>query len=117
MKQYELTVLYHPDLEMNITPATDKIAALVKANGGKIVSEENEGKKRLAYPINGLDYAVYYFYVVELPAEAPRKIEATLNISEETIRHLLVSVDARKAKYAAKRAEREDKEDVAEDNE
>ena len=73
MKNYELTVLVHPDLEMNLEPATTKIKELIEKNGGKITKEINDGKKRLAYPIKGQDFAVYYYYEVELPAEAPAK--------------------------------------------
>ncbi len=103
MKQYELTVLIHPDLEMNLTPALDKINKLIESQNGKIVKETNEGKKRLAYSINKQDYAVYYFYELELPAQAPAKISSTLNITEEVLRYLLVTVDERKAKFEAKR--------------
>lgn len=106
MRDYELTVLVHPDLEMNIEPATIKVKELVEKHGGKIVTEENEGKKRLVYPIKKQDYAVYCFYTVQLPADAPSKIESALNITDEIIRYLLVSVDPRKAKYEAKQAER-----------
>lgn len=106
MKNYELTVLVHPDLEMNLEPAVTKIKDLIEKNGGKIVKESNEGKKRLAYSIGGQDFAVYYFYEVELPAEAPAKIESTLNITDEILRHLLVKVDERKLKYEAKQAAR-----------
>ena len=109
MKQYELTVLIHPDLEMNLTPALDKINKLIESQNGKIVKETNEGKKRLAYSINKQDYAVYYFYELELPAQAPAKISSTLNITEEVLRYLLVTVDERKAKFEAKRKARADK--------
>ena len=106
MKNYELTVLIHPDLEMNLDAATNKIKDLIAKNGGKITKEENDGKKRLAYPIQGQDFAVYYYYELELPAEAPAKISATLNITDEALRHLLVTVDERKLKYEAKQAAR-----------
>ena len=106
MKNYELTVLIHPDLEMNLEPATSKVKELVEKNGGKITKEQNDGKKRLAYPIKGQDFAVYYFYEVELPAEAPKKIEGVLNITDEVLRYLLVTVDERKLKYEAKQAAR-----------
>ena len=106
MKNYELTVLIHPDLEMNLDAATNKIKDLIAKNGGKIAKEENDGKKRLAYPIQGQDFAVYYYYELELPAEAPAKISATLNITDEVLRHLLVTVDERKLKYEAKQAAR-----------
>ena len=103
MKQYELTVLIHPDLEMNLTPALDKLKKLIDSVEGKIVKETNEGKKRLDYSIKGNDYAVYYYYELELPAQAPAKISSTLNITDEVIRYLLCAVDPRKAKYEARK--------------
>lgn len=115
MKNYELTVLFHPDLEMNLEPAMEKIKKLISDNGGKITKEENEGKKRLAYSIAGQEFAVYYFYELELPATAPAKISSTLNITDEVIRYLLVTVDVRKAKMAAKNIKEDDEEEVEEE--
>lgn len=106
MKNYELTVLIHPDLEMNPEPAITKIKDLIEKNGGKITKEVNEGKKHLAYPIKKQDFAVYYYYEVELPPEAPAKIESVFNITDELLRHLLVTVDERKLKAEAKQAAR-----------
>lgn len=108
MKQYELTVLLHPDLEMNITPATDKVKKMIEDAGGTITKENNEGKKHLSYPIKGQDFAVYYYYEVDLPADAPQKINSVLNITDEVIRYLLVAVDEHKLKLEAKkRAQRQ----------
>lgn len=106
MKQYELTFLVHPDLEMNLDTVVSKVKELVAANGGKVTKETNEGKKKLAYTIKGQDYAVYYYMELDLPAEAPAKISSTLNIVDEVLRYLLVTVDERKLKLEAKRAER-----------
>ena len=117
MKSYELTVMIHPDLEMNISPATDKVQKLIEDNGGKITKETNEGKKRLAYKIDGQEFAIYYYYEVDLPADAPAKISNVLNITDEVIRYLLVSVDPRKAKMEAKRASRTEDEDNNEEAE
>jgi small subunit ribosomal protein S6 len=116
MKDYELTVVFHPDLEMNLDPALDKVRKLIEQNGGKITKEENDGKKRLAYPIEGQEFAVYYYFNVNLPAEAPAKISSVLNITDEVIRHLLVREDGLKAKLAARRkAKADDKEEVTEE--
>ncbi|MDO4759241.1 MAG: 30S ribosomal protein S6 [Candidatus Saccharibacteria bacterium] len=115
MKQYELTVLIHPDLEMNLTPATDKVQKLIESHGGKIIKETNEGKKRLAYSINKQDFAIYYLYELELPAPAPAKISSVLNITDEVLRYLLVTVDERKAKLAAKRKVDTEKESTEEE--
>ena len=106
MKQYELTFLVHPDLEMNLDTVVSRVKELVSANGGKVTKETNEGKRKLAYTIKGQDYAVYYYLELDLPAEAPAKISSTLNIVDEVLRYLLVAVDDRKLKLEAKRAER-----------
>ena len=107
MKQYELTVMFHPDLEMNMTPALDKVAKIIEDAGGKITKDSDEGKKRLAYPVDRNEYAVYHYYVLELPAQAPQKISGTLNITDEVIRYLLVAADPRKAKIEAAKSSKE----------
>ncbi len=106
MKDYELAVLFHPDLEMNLDPAIDKVKKIVESAGGKITNEDNEGKKRLSYQIKGQDFAIYDYFIVSLPGDAPSKISSVLNITDEVLRYLLVRVDARKAKLDARRAER-----------
>ncbi|MBR3320033.1 30S ribosomal protein S6 [Candidatus Saccharibacteria bacterium] len=105
MKDYELVVLFHPDLEMNLDPALNKVKTLIETANGKIVKEEAEGTKRIAYAIKGQDYAVFHFYELQLPAEAPHKISSTLNITDEVLRYLLVKKDERKEKYDARRKE------------
>ena len=106
MKQYELTFLIHPDLEMNVEKVVSKVKDLVSANGGNVTKETNEGKKKLAYQIKGQDYAVYYYFELDLPAEAPATISSTMNIMDEVLRYLLVTVDKRKFKAEAKKRER-----------
>ena len=111
MKQYELTVMFHPDLEMNMDPAIDKVNKLIESVGGKIVKETNEGKKRLTYPIKGNEFAVYYYYDLELGAQAPQKISSSLNITDEVIRYLLCATDPRKAKYEARKKSEAEEDD------
>lgn len=115
MKEYELTVLIHPDLEVDLDAPLEKVRKLVKDNGGEIVSEDNSGKKKLAYRIKGEDFAVYVAMDVKLPAEAPLKISNMLNITDEVLRYLLVKVDekgrallADAKKRAAERGETDD---------
>ena len=110
MKDYELTVLIHPDLEMNPDPALDKVRKTIAQAGGNITKEEDDGKKRLSYKIGKQEFALYYYFDVSLPSDAPSKISSNLNITDEVLRHLLVRVDERKAKFAARRAEAEAKE-------
>lgn len=95
MKDYELTVLIHPDFESDLEKALDKVRGLVAANGGEIVKEDNWGKKKLAYAIKGQDFTIYVAMDVKLPAAAPLKISNTLNITDEVLRYLLVKAEAR----------------------
>ncbi len=107
MKEYELTVLIHPDLEADLEKALGVVRSLVADAGGKIVKEDSWGKKKLAYAIKGEHFANYAYMECELPADAPLKISNTLNITENVLRYLLVRVDekARKAaEEAAKKA-------------
>lgn len=103
MREYELTVLIHPDLEADLETPLGKIREIIKSNGGEIVSEDNWGKKRLAYRIAGEDFAVYVQFELKLSAESNVKLSNTLNITDEVLRYLLVSVDP-KAKAAAAEA-------------
>lgn len=93
MREYELTVLIHPDLEADLEPALKKIRKIITDNKGEVKKEDNWGKKRLMYKIRGEEFANYIYMEIELPAEANAKVQSTLNITDEVIRYLLVSVD------------------------
>lgn len=109
---YELAVLYHPDLEIDLDKAAEKVNKIVTDNGGKITGEDNWGKRKLAYSIKNLDHAVYVFYKAEIPAQGVRKIESTLNITDEVIRFLITKPDekaiAKAEAFKAKRKGRKD---------
>jgi len=109
MKEYELTVLIHPDLEVNLDAPLEKVRSIIKNAGGEITREDNWGKKKLAYRINREDFAMYVYFDVQLPADAPLKISNTLNITDEVLRYLLVTVDE-KAKKALEQAANSDNE-------
>lgn len=117
MNQYEIAVLYHPDLEVDLSKAEDRVSKIISDNGGKITATDNWGKRKLAYNIKGNEHAVYVFYTVEMPPLNVAKVESTLNITDEVIRFLITKPDlkaiakaeaekARKAEQAAKRGER-----------
>ena len=101
---------------MNLDPALDKVKKIIETTGGKIKKEENDGKKRLAYSINGQSFAIYYYFDLELPVEAPAKISSSLNIADEVLRYLLVKTDERKVKLAARRNEKTTSEPTDEAN-
>jgi len=104
VKEYELTVLIHPDLEADLETPLNKVRDIIKTAGGTIVREDNWGKKKLAYAINKEEFAVYVYMDVELPAEAPLKISNTFNITDEVLRYLLVKADVKARKALAEQA-------------
>ena len=119
---YEIAVLYHPDLEIDLEKASTKVEKIITDNDGKINNTDNWGKRKLAYPIAKNDFAVYVFYSVEMPAANVSKVEQTFNITDEIIRFLITKPDlkakvkaealaAEKAKKAAERGDRDDDED------
>ncbi len=114
MNEYEIAVLYHPDLEIDLEKATSRIEKIFTDNGGKIANIDNWGKRKLAYPIKKNEHAVYVFYTVQFPAENVRKVESILNITDEVIRFMITRPDLKaiakaetlKAEKAAKAAAR-----------
>lgn len=111
MNEYEIAILYDPDLEIDLEKATSRVEKIFVGNGGKITNTDNWGKRKLAYPIKRNESAVYVFYTVDIPAEGVRKIESTLNITDEVIRFLITKPDhkaiakaeAQRAKQASRR--------------
>lgn len=106
MKEYELTVLIHPDLEADLETPLTKVRDIIKNAGGTILREDNWGKKKLAYAINREEFAVYVYMDVELPADAPLKISNTYNITDEVLRYLLVKVDVKARAALAEQAKK-----------
>ncbi len=126
MNQYEIAVIYHPDLEVDLSKAEEKITKLFTDNGGSVTSTDNWGKRKLAYTIKKQEYGIYVFYTVEMPGEGVKKVESTLNITDEVIRYLIVRPDlkaiakaeaikAEKAKKQAERGDRANDDDIREE--
>lgn len=128
MAQYEIAVLYHPDLEVDLTKAEERVTKILADNGGSVTATDNWGKRKLAYDIKGNEHAVYVFYTVEMPGEGVARVESTLNITDEVIRFLITKPDlkaiakaeaakAEKAEQAAKRGDRGNDSDEEKDEE
>lgn len=106
-RDYELVVLLHPDLEIDLEKPLAKIRKIIADNQGDITKEENWGKRKLAYRINNEDFAVYMYLEVSLPGETVKKLQSTLNITDEVLRYLVTAVDP---KAVAAKAEAEEQE-------
>lgn len=90
MKYYELSVIGNPDTHAEIMRKVEEVLS----KHAEIVKIEEDGIKRLAYPIEGHDKGDYIYYnIVMKDEDAPQKISSALNLKDEVLRYLLVSVD------------------------
>lgn len=85
-KKYELTILVD---EIAPQEVIDGLTEKIKGYG-KITSIEDDGVKRLAYPIRNHEKAHYLFYTLELENDVPADLSRNLNIDDNVVRYLLV---------------------------
>ena len=94
MNKYELTVVVNAKLEDEERLATvEKVKEYITRFGGTITNVDEWGKKRLAYEIQKMKEAFYYFIRFEAETTAPAEIESRIRIMDNVIRYLCVRQD------------------------
>ena len=96
MNKYELVVVVSAKLEEEERAAEiEKVSNLVTRFGGTITGVEEWGKKKLAYEIQKMSEAYYYFIHFDTDnTDCPNEIEDQIRIMENVIRYLCVKVEA-----------------------
>ena len=96
MNKYELTVVVSAKLDdEGRTAEVEKVKALIEKFGGTITKIEEAGKKKLAYEIQKMSEAVYYFIDIDTEnTDFPSELESQLRIMENVIRFMTVAVEA-----------------------
>ncbi|MGD8374036.1 MAG: 30S ribosomal protein S6 [Candidatus Woesebacteria bacterium] len=115
MRDYELIVVFHPDLEIDLEKPLTKVRSIITDNGGEITKEDNWGKRKLAYKIRKEEFGVYVYFDVKIPAQSVKKIQSVLNITDEVLRYLLTAVDPRAIAAAEEKRQREQEEATSEE--
>ena len=93
MRNYEIAVVLHPDLEIDLESTTTKVEKIITDLGGKIDKKDNWGKRKLAYKVNKQDWGIYVFYNIEVDPAKVSDINQALRITEEVMRYLIVSTE------------------------
>lgn len=93
MRNYEIAVVLHPDLEIDLESTTTKVEKIITDLGGKIDKKDNWGKRKLAYEIKKQTWGIYVIYEIEIDPSKVRAINDKLNITEEVMRFLIVSLE------------------------
>ena len=95
MSKYELAVVVSAKLEDDArAEVIEKVKALVTRFGGNITDVDEWGKKRLAYEIQKMKEAYYYFIHFESDTTTPGEIEERIRIMDGVIRYLCVKQEA-----------------------
>lgn len=90
-KFYELVILFNPNAEEEkIDALMKRIHDLIAKNSGELIKSDNWGKKRLAYTIDDLREAIYFYDEFMLVTSAVSEIDRILKINEIVIRHMIV---------------------------
>ena len=94
MNKYELALVVSAKIEDEARAAVvEKVEKYISRFGGTVTNVEDAGKKRLAYEIQKMKEAFYYFIRFEAPATAPAEIESRVRIMDNVIRYLCVRQD------------------------
>ncbi|MCF0142974.1 MAG: 30S ribosomal protein S6 [Parasporobacterium sp.] len=95
MSKYEIAVVLSAKLEdEERAQIIDKVKALVERYQGTVTDVDDWGKKRLAYEIQKMNEAFYYFVHFESDnADCPNEMEQQLRIMDGVIRYLVVRTD------------------------
>jgi small subunit ribosomal protein S6 len=92
LQDYELVLIISPEVggEALDTTIDNVVGKFITGSGGTISNVEQWGKRRLAYPIKHFMEGSYVLTHFKLKPELSKELEASLRISEDVLRHLLI---------------------------
>ncbi len=91
MREYELTVIFRPEIvEEDIPAEIEKISQMISQKGGVVGEVNRWGRKRLAYPIKHCKEGNYVLTPFKMDPSLAIELEKNLRTSERILRHLLV---------------------------
>jgi len=94
MNKYEFAVVVSAKLEDEDRAMTvEKVKEYITRFGGNVIDVDEKGKTKLAYEIQKMNEAWYYFIKFEAGADVPAQVEDKLRIQENIIRFLCVRLD------------------------
>ena len=95
MHKYELALVVNAKIEDEVRTATvEKAKEYITRAGGTVTDVDDWGKKKLAYEIQKMSEAFYYFIQFDSDANCPAEVEQRVRIMESVIRFLCIRQDA-----------------------
>ena len=94
MNKYELCVVVSAKIEdEERAKVIDKCKAYVERFGGTITEVDEWGKRKLAYEVQKMKEAFYYFIRFDAESTVPAEIETRIRIMDNVVRYLCVRQD------------------------
>ena len=94
MRDYELMVIIHPEVgEEDLPGKIEGLTQLITARGGEIAEVKEWGRRKLAYSIRQCREGNYVLAHFKLEPDRASELEASLLVSEDILRHLLVKLN------------------------
>jgi small subunit ribosomal protein S6 len=94
-RDYELVVIISPEAEEEaIESVIERVSRFITENGGTVSNIDRWGKRKLAYPIKHFMEGSYVLARFTLRPKLSKELEASLQISEEVLRHLLTRLNS-----------------------
>ena len=94
LRDYEMVVILSPDIADDVVgESLERLQQGITSRGGEVVDVNHWGRRRLAYPIKRHMEGNYVVSQIKLDPTLVPELEATLRISEEVIRHLIIRAD------------------------
>ena len=104
MNQYETVFILTPVLsDDQMKETVEKFKAFLTGAGAEIISEENWGLKKFAYPIDKKTTGFYVLIEFNAAPEIIKTLEIAYRRDEKVLRYLTVKMEKYAAEYAAKR--------------
>jgi small subunit ribosomal protein S6 len=96
LRHYEALYVVDPEItDEDLEPIMEKYKKIV-ADGGGTVGETGkweQGRRRLAYEIDGRREGMYVLMNFESNSEVPKELDRIYRISDDVFRHMIVRQD------------------------
>jgi small subunit ribosomal protein S6 len=85
LNNYEMLLITHQTInDETITASFDNLTKVITESGGNLISRDDWGRVRMAYPINKQRFAKYFLLEYVAPSTVPLELERMVRFDDKT---------------------------------